>query len=93
MTNKIFKPILLCFHSFSHIPVFAQVTVRHLNENLNINDKHGIFYALPQTLIKVDITVIKTEHYAGPYSEFAGKYLDLEDVATNDYDEYAITNV
>ena len=97
MINKRFKPALRLLISgiltiFSFI-AFAQVTVHHVDENLSINDKQGVFYALPRTFIKVDITVIKTEYYAGPYSEFAGKYLDLEDVATNDYNEYAITDV
>ncbi len=85
--------LLLSLSFFLSIPVFTQVTVRHVNADLNINDKNGVFYALPRTFIKVEISVIKTEHFAGPYSEFAGKYLDLEDVATNNYNEYEITNV
>jgi len=89
-TNRI---LLLSFLLLLTLPVFTQVTVHEVDEGLNINDKNGVFYALPRTLIKVDISVIKTEHFAGPYSEFAGKYLDLEDVATNNYSEYEITNV
>jgi len=77
------RSLSLAFLTMFSFVVFAQVTVYHVDESLNVKDKNGVFYALPQTLIKVDITVIKTEHYAGPYSEFAGKYLDLEDVATN----------
>jgi len=91
--NSALRSLILGFLTISSLVVFAQVTVYHVDESLNVKDKNGVFYALPQTLIKVEISVIKTEHYAGPYSEFAGKYLDLEDVATNDYDEYAIIDV
>jgi len=78
---------------FSVISGFTQVKVFHVTEGTNLNDKQGVFYSLPRTLIKLDITVDKTEYYAGPYAAYAGKLLDLENVSTNDYNEYAITEV
>lgn len=64
-----------------------------MKSGTDLGDKPGIFYALPQTWIKVDIVVNKTEYLAGPYAEFAGKYLDLENVSTNNYNEYVISDV
>jgi hypothetical protein len=94
MKNKHYFRILYFFiASFAAIPVLAQVKVTHVSESVNLSDKQGIYYALPRTLIKVDITVNKTEYYAGPYAIYAGKYLDLENVSTNDYNEFAITEV
>jgi len=89
--------ILLIRSALSAVALFlficsnAQINVFHVTADLDLNDKEGIFYALPMTLIKVDVTVKKMEHYAGPYSEYAGKYLDLEDIISNDYNEYEIT--
>lgn len=71
----------------------AQINVRHVTDGTNLNDKQGIFYALPNTLIKVDVKVLKTEYIAGPYSEYAAKYLDLKDVNTSDYNVYEIADV
>lgn len=79
--------LLFCIHAHS------QVKVVRVTEGVNLSDKKGIYYALPQTLIRVDITVEKKEYNAGPYADYAGKYLDLENVSTSDYSEYSITEV
>ena len=69
----------------------GQVNVYHITESTNLSGKKGFVYALPETYIRVDVTVVKHEHLKGPYAEYAAKYLDLEDVVMNDYDEYEIT--
>jgi hypothetical protein len=84
---------LLIFIAIFILPTRAQVKVHHVIEGVNLNEKQGIYYALPRTVIRVDLTVNKTEYYAGPYAAYAGKYLDLENVSTNDYNEYLITEV
>ena len=71
----------------------AQINVQHVTDGTNLNDKQGIFYALPSTLIKVDVKVLKTEYIAGPYAEYASRYLDLKDVNTSDYNEYEIIDL
>lgn len=71
----------------------GQVNVYHVTESTDLTGKKGFFYALPQTYIRVDVTVVKHEHLKGPYAEYAAKYLDLEDVIMNDFDEYEITGV
>jgi len=84
---------LLATILISYFFASAQVKVYHVAEGTNLTDKKGMYYALPQTLIKVDITVKKKEYFAGPYADYAGKYLDLENVSTSDYSEYTITEV
>ncbi|MFU8844338.1 MAG: DUF4831 family protein [Bacteroidales bacterium] len=68
----------------------GQITVRSLSQSSDAADKQGFFYALPQTYIKVEIDVQKTEFKAGPYAEYASKYLGITDVTTADYSEYLI---
>jgi hypothetical protein len=70
----------------------GQITVRSLSQSSDAADKQGFFYALPQTYIKVEIEVQKTEFKAGPYVEYASKYLGITDVTTADYNEYLILN-
>lgn len=90
---SIIKCLFLASFIFINSFVFSQVKVFPVKGGIDLGDKPGIFYALPQTWIKVDIIVNKTEYLAGPYAEFAGKYLDLENVSTNDYNEYVISDV
>ncbi len=91
--NFIIKHLFLVSFIFLYTLSFGQVKVYPVKSGTDLGDKPGIFYALPQTWIKVDIVVNKTEYLAGPYAEFAGKYLDLEDVSTNDYNEFVISDV
>jgi hypothetical protein len=69
---------------------FSQIQVSHVTSNTDLGNKQGMFYALPNTVIQVKIDVIKTEYLAGPYAQYASKYLDLENVITDDYDHYEI---
>ena len=94
MKNKFyFSAVLITLAMLPCLSGLAQVKVFHATGGVNLNDKQGMYYALPRTLIKVNLTVDKTEYYAGPYAAYAGKYLDLENVSTNDYNEYAITEI
>jgi len=90
---SIIKCLFIVTFVFSFGLLIGQVKVYPVKSGINLGDKAGIFYVLPQTWIKVDIVVNKTEYLAGPYAEFAGKYLDLENVSTNDYSEYVISDV
>ncbi len=74
-------------------PSFGQINVTHVKEGATLTDKQGLFYTLPNTLIQVKVKVLKTEYIAGPYSEYASKYLDLADVNTSDYNEYEIIDL
>ena len=97
MKNFLKYSIIKCLFVASFVLVncivYSQVKVYPVKSGVNLGNKPGIFYALPQTWIKVDIVVNKIEYLAGPYAEFAGKYLDLEDISTNDYSEYVISDV
>lgn len=89
MIKFLFIASLICLNFLA----YSQVKVYPIKSGVDLGSKQGIFYALPQTWIKVDIVVNKTEYVAGPYAEFAGKYLDLENVSTNNYNEYVISDV
>lgn len=71
----------------------AQINVSHVTSEIDLSSKQGVFYALPSTLIKVNLKVTKTEFLAGPYAQYAAKYLDLGNVITEDYNHYEVKDV
>lgn len=92
--NSHMKTIILVIASLIFwITLDAQINVKHITDGTNVSDKQGVFYALPRTLLAVDVEVLKTEYIAGPYAEFASRYLDLKDVNTSDYNEYKIVDL
>ncbi|MCB2219306.1 MAG: DUF4831 family protein [Bacteroidetes bacterium] len=84
------KLFLFIFITVLFVAGNGQVSVRKVTGNTDLADKQGVFYALPSTYIKVELKLQKIEYLAGPYAEYAAKYLDMDDVITSDYDEYAI---
>ena len=52
----------------------------------------GILYALPKTLVRVDIMVEKTDYDASPYAEYAEELLGIE-LADDEGAIHKITNV
>ncbi|MEI6766984.1 MAG: DUF4831 family protein [Bacteroidota bacterium] len=71
----------------------TQYNVVKVNKSASPQQKQGVFYALPRTAIRVDVTVSKTEDIKGPYSEFAGKLLGLTNVVTQNGTRYEISEV
>jgi len=89
-TKKIFFMLLIL--AIISGSLYSQINVRHITSGTDISAKQGVVYTLPYTLFRVDLEVLKTEYIAGPYSEYAAKYLDLQDVNTSNYDEYVIAD-
>lgn len=74
-------------------PLFSQVKVVPASNAQPSATASGIFYALPMTYFKIDVTVKKTENIPGPYSDYAAKYLGLENVISIQSDHYEIVDV
>ena len=72
---------------------FAQINVIHIDNNTPLIGREGIFYALPRTVIKIDVSIDRIENYKGPYSEYALKYLGLKNVVLANSVEYKITGM
>jgi hypothetical protein len=51
----------------------------------------GIFYYLPKTVIKVEVTAQKKIVKQGPFYRYSQRYLNLSDVITEDKEEWTIT--
>lgn len=59
-------------------------------------DKHneyGLVYNLPKTALSVSVTMRRTVNVAGPYRQFAGKYIGASSVVAADKSEWQIIDV
>lgn len=57
------------------------------------NMSYGITYSLPQTAVKVKMTVVCRKTEAGQYAQYAEKFLGLTDAKTEDEVSYEITSI
>ncbi|MDG5799918.1 DUF4831 family protein [Marinilabiliaceae bacterium ANBcel2] len=53
-------------------------------------DSHGLYYYLPKTVIDVQVIAEKRVEKAGPFYRFAGRFLNLSDLITEDVEEWRI---
>lgn len=81
---------LIGFHACKTQAPLKVMHVKHLEAGHN---KDGFFYALPRTVISVDVKVLKTEHIPGPFAAFAGKYLGLDNVISQRAVNYSIADI
>ena len=89
-TSLSFLMILFCF-IFSES--YAQINVYRIDKNTVPTGKDGVYYSLPRTVIKVNVTIDRIENYKGPYAESALKYLGLKNVVEANSVEYIINNI
>ncbi len=75
------------------LPATAQINVHHVNKTSGAPARDGVFYSLPRTTLKIDVVVRVEEKIKGPYSEYAEKYLGLENAINYDYTTYFMEDV
>lgn len=73
-------PAVLLLFLFSEIN--AQINVIKVGSSPIPAESDGLFYALPQTVIQVDIIVNKIQKVKGPFAEYADQMLGLSQVTT-----------
>lgn len=72
--------------------VISQVKVVPISSAKNISG-NGVYYALPKTVLNIELEVEKTQNIKGPYSDFAKKYLGLSNVVNISSNDYEIKDV
>jgi hypothetical protein len=71
---------------------FSQFTVSHAKQGIP-GQHEGFFYALPQTVLKVDFILEKTISTQGPYSQYAERMLGVQDFVNSDATSFRILDV
>ncbi|MFW5707650.1 MAG: DUF4831 family protein [Bacteroidota bacterium] len=64
--------------------------VNHLETGHSLQ---GFYYALPRTVLTIDVTILKTEEIPGPFARYADSFLGLEDVIMQPSVSYSIEDV
>jgi len=83
--------ILLLFLSIEGI--HAQISVSKVGPSGIPAGTNGLFYALPQTVMQVDIIVNKIRKVKGPYAEYADQMLGLSQVTSVSSTEYELKDI
>ena len=87
---------------FLILPGFLLILIGEINAQINVfkvgskgitTESEGLFYALPQTVIQVDIVVNKIQRVKGPFSEYADQMLGLSQVTSANITEYELKDI
>ena len=89
--TKIFFLTLLLLLTFAEVK--AQINVSKVGSSGIPAGSNGLFYALPQTIIQVDIIVNKVRKFKGPFAEFPDQMLGLSQVTLVNSNEYELKDI
>lgn len=75
--------------------VYGATAVAQQTKILNA-DKHneyGLVYTLPQTALEIEVEATRTVNHAGPYYQYAKKFIGTDKVIKEDSENWTITDV
>ncbi len=82
---------LLIGLAFSQL--YGQISVTHADAAAPVPNRDGVFYTLPRTVIKVNVTVRIEERHKGPLSEYAERFYGIDDAINFDNTSYDLEDV
>jgi hypothetical protein len=74
--------LLLIIMMFGNSVTFGQYIVKKVSGNTTNTSLDGFYYALPQTVLKVDLVIEKIKKIPGPLAAYAEDYLGVTDYIT-----------
>ena len=77
------KKILSLFIIIALVSSCSSYNVVHVKEDNKPENSEGFYYSLPRNVVTIDITVEEVVRIAGPYAEYASKYLGIKDAVLN----------
>lgn len=86
------KKLFLILSLFASLSLEAQF-VTTFAKNAADNHEDGVFYYLPKNAIRLEFTIEETDHYIGPYAEFANKLLGQTNYIKENNSEFNIQSV
>jgi len=73
--------------------IFAQIRVNKVEGSFNAGNNDGVIYALPRTIIQVDVVVEQKHMLAGPLRNYAEKYLGITNYISADGMSYSMKEI
>lgn len=62
-------------------------------KNVTPGQQNGLYYSLPQTLLKLDFIIEEAQLIEGPLSDYASNYFEMEDIVEYESTEYTLLDV
>ncbi|MBE0648769.1 MAG: DUF4831 family protein [Bacteroidales bacterium] len=91
--KKIFLGSIAALCLFASLFAKGQISVYHIDPSSAPISQQGIFYSLPRTVVNIEVVIDRIERYKGPYSEYALRYLGLQNVVMANSVEYRISGI
>jgi len=90
--NRIFKLSLVLLALAFGGQLQAQFTTTFA-KNVTPGQQNGLYYSLPQTMLKLDFIIEKVQLEKGPLSDYASNYFEMEDIVEYETTEYRLLDV
>ena len=91
--NKIFTKLTLVLLALTLCgQLHAQFTTTFA-KNVTPGQQNGLYYSLPQTMLKLDFVIEETQLEKGPLSDYASNYFEMEDYVEYETTEYRLLDV
>ena len=62
-------------------------------KNVTPGQQNGLYYSLPQTMLKLDFVIEEDQLVKGPLSDYAANYFEMEDYVEYESTEYTLLDV
>ena len=62
-------------------------------KNVTPGQQNGLYYSLPQTMLKLDFIIEEAQLVKGPLSDYASNYFEMEDYVEYETTEYTLLDV
>ena len=90
--NRIFKLTLALLALAVGGQLQAQFTTTFA-KNVTPGQQNGLYYSLPQTMLKLDFIIEEAHLEKGPLSDYASNYFEMEDIVEYETTEYKLLDV
>ena len=90
--NRIFKIALVLLALAFGGQLQAQFTTTFA-KNVTPGQQNGLYYSLPQTMLKLDFVIEEVQLEKGPLSDYASNSFEMEDIVEYETTEYRLLDV
>jgi len=91
--RSILRPVVLIACLLWGVSLFSQISVVHVGPGFTQDNYEGVYYALPRTVLKIDLALDKVTKIQGPFSQYAAEYLGLNDAIERNITTYQLKQV
>ena len=91
--NKTFTKIALLLLALTLGGRLQAQFITTFAKNVTPGQQNGLYYSLPQTMLKLDFIIEEAQLVKGPLSDYASNYFEMEDYVEYETTEYTLLDV